>query len=75
MTQLTRWTGDGLDVHTGTATYTFGERVLQVRLQSFADAQAINDLFAVAARQARESAARAWASYIRAAATHLEHSE
>ena len=75
MTALTRWTGDGLAVMTGTATFTHGERVLEVRLQSFADAKALDELIDLVALRGRRAARAACASYMRAAATQLEHAE
>lgn len=76
MTTLMRWQANiDPDQLGGMATFTFGDRMLQVRLESFADARAIDELIDLVALRSRRAARVACANYVRAAATHLEHSE
>lgn len=72
MTILTRWNGstDPAD-KSGTATFTHGDRVLQVRLESFKDAQALDELMDRAMLTARQESRRALAAWLRGAADQL----
>ena len=76
MTTLLRWQGSTDPTKkNGTATFTLNERLLQVPLASFDDARALDEFIDLAVLRARRSVRAACSSYIRAAATHLEHSE
>ena len=75
MTTLLKWTGDGKGVLCGTAIFSLGDTVVKVRLETFGDARALDELIDLAVLRGRRSARAACASYVRAAATHLEHSE
>lgn len=72
MTALTRWQGsaDAAD-QSGTATFVQGDRVLQVHLASFKDAQALDELIDRAALQAKMDSRRALAAWLRGAADQL----
>lgn len=76
MSTLIRWQGSTNPAEvSGTATFTLNERQLQVRLGSFADAQALDEFIDLVSLRARRSVRLACSSYIRAAAAHLEHAE
>lgn len=73
MTALTRWQGstDPAD-KSGTATFALGDRVLQVRLRSFDDARALDELIDKAVLTARRDSRKALAAWMRGAADQME---
>ena len=75
MTTLLRWTDDTPSSKTGTATFSHGNTVIQVRLEKFADARALDEFVDLVSLRGRRAARAACANYVRAAATHLEQSE
>ena len=77
MTTLLRWQASTDSAERrGMATFTRGgDQVLQVRLESFADAKAIDDLIDLVVLRAKRATRAACASYVRTAAAQLEHAE
>lgn len=54
------------------ATFVLGERVLQIRLASFADAQALDELIDRAAMTARRESRKELSQWLRGAANQLD---
>lgn len=72
MTALTRFQAstDPAD-KSGTATFVVAERVLQLKLASFKDAQALDELIDRAALQSKRDSRKAMESWLRGAADQL----
>lgn len=72
MTILTRWTGstDPAD-KSGLATFTHGERLLQLKLASFEDARALDEMMDKVMLQARRDSRKAIADWLRGAADQM----
>lgn len=72
MTAMTQFQGspDPADKG-GTATYVVADRVIQVRLASFEDARAIDELIDRAAMQSKRESRKAIAAWLRGAADQM----
>lgn len=73
MTALTRWLGSAVEAdESGTATFSVAGTVMTIRLESFADAQALDALIATAEKLAAERQRHALVKYLQGAARYLE---
>lgn len=73
MSNLTRWLGSTEpNDESGLATFSAAGRVLVIRLQSFADAQAMDAVIGDAEKLAAERARHTCARYLRGAAANME---
>ena len=73
MTVVLHWQGsEDKNDRSGTATFSFGGRVLAIKMHSFGDANAITTLIEDTERAARKRASKTAAEYLRGVAAQME---